>query len=73
MQLSIYGEIATAIFVGFVFKTLLPDACASSGNKWTRTTEPKSLCEVALFPDACASGGNKWTRTTDLTLIRRVL
>ena len=39
MQLSIYGEIATAIFVGFVFKTLFPDAYASGGNKWTRTTD----------------------------------
>ena len=25
MQLSIYGEIATAILVGFVFKTLFPE------------------------------------------------
>ena len=23
----------------------------SGGNKWTRTTEPKGLCEVALFPE----------------------
>ena len=46
MQLSIYGEIATAIFVGFVFKTLFPDAYASGGNKWTRTTDLTLISRV---------------------------